>query len=256
MALTQSQESLKNSLIATGETWNASFQNILKLDPDYLAAYIKLRSVPRNKQHLSIQAQELILLAMDAACTHLYEPGIRVHTAAALEAGATKEEIMETLELSSVLGVHAVTLGVPILLEVLEEEGRSLPQQELTAQQEELKAEFTQRRGYWSTSWDPVIRHSPEFFEGYLEFSSVPFAEGHRALDAKTKELIYTAIDCSTTHLFKQGLKVHIRNAIRYGATEQEIMEVFELATLMGVATTLKGADVLVDELEKRGEKV
>jgi alkylhydroperoxidase/carboxymuconolactone decarboxylase family protein YurZ len=251
MPLTTDQEKLKQSLLETGEEWNTSFENILKLDPDYFKAYIGLRKVPRDKKVLPIKTQELCLLAMDAACTHLYEPGIRVHTAAALKAGATKEEIMETLELSSVLGVHAVTLGVPTLLEVLEEEGRSMPQ-DLNSRQEELKGEFTRRRGYWSTSWDPVIRLSPDFFEGYLNFSSVPFAEGHNALDAKTKELIYTAIDCSTTHLFKQGLKVHVRNAIKCGASEQEIMEVFELATLMGIATTMKGADVLVDELEKK----
>ena len=115
MSLSAEQEKLKQSLIDTGEEWNSSFENILKLDPDYFKAYIGLRKVPRDKKALPIKTQELCLLAMDAACTHLYEPGIRVHTAAALKAGATKEEIMETLELSSVLGVHAVTLGVPTL---------------------------------------------------------------------------------------------------------------------------------------------
>ncbi|KAK3690634.1 hypothetical protein LTR37_019078 [Vermiconidia calcicola] len=248
MALTDQEQKLKQSLIDTGEEWNSSFENILKLDPKYFEAYVGLRRVPREKKALPIKIQELVLLAMDAACTHLYEPGIKIHTAAALKAGATKEEIMETLEMSSVLGVHAVTVGVPTLLEVLKENGRELPQ-ELNSDQERLKDEFTKRRGYWSTSWDPVIRLSPEFFEGYLNFSTVPFSEGHNALDAKTKELMYTAIDVSTTHLFRTGLKIHIRNAINYGATEHEIMEVFELAALMGITTTLKGADALVEGL-------
>lgn len=251
MSLTEQQEKLKQSLIDSGEEWNSTFENILKLDPHYFEAYVGLRRVPRDKKALPVKIQELVLLAMDAACTHLFEPGIRVHTAAALKAGATKEEVMETLELSSVLGVHAVTVGVPTLKEVLAEEGRSIPE-ELDSNQQRLKDEFTKRRGYWSTSWDPVIRLSPGFFEGYLNFSSVPFGEGHNALDAKTKELIYTAIDCSTTHLFQPGLKVHIRNAVKCGATNEEIMEVFELAALMGIQTTMKGADVLVDELEKR----
>ena len=161
---------------------------------------------------------------------------------------------MEALELTSVLGVHAVTVGVPTLVEVLAENGRSIPQ-DLDSKQEKLKEEFTKRRGYWGPSWDPVIRLSPEFFEGYLNFSSVPFGEGHNALDAKTKELIYTAIDCSTTHLYQPGLKTHIRNAVKYGATEQEIMEVFELGALMGIQTTMKGADILVEELEREESK-
>ena len=249
MSLTERQEKLKQALIDTGEEWSPTFENILTLDSHYFEAYVGLRRVPRDKKVLPVKVQELCLLAMDAACTYLFDHGIRAHTAAALKAGATKEEIMETLELSSVLGVHAVTAGVPTLMEVLAENGRSIPQ-DLDERGERLKAEFTKRRGYWGPSWDPVIRLSPDFFEGYLNFSSVPFSEGHNALDAKTKELIYTAIDCSTTHLYIPGLKVHIRNAIKYGATEHEIMEVFELAALMGVQTTMKGADALVEQLK------
>ena len=58
--------------------------------------------------------------AIDAATTHLYEPGLRTHIRNALRYGATKEEIMEVLELVSVLGIHSCTLGVPVLLEELE----------------------------------------------------------------------------------------------------------------------------------------
>lgn len=254
MPLTEHQGRLKQALIDTGEKWSSTFENILTLDSHYFEAYVGLRRVPKDKQALSIKTQELCLLAMDAACTHLFDQGIRVHTAAALKAGATKEMIMETLELSSVLGVHAVTAGVPTLMEVLAENGQTIPQ-DLDERQEQLKAEFIRGRGYWGESWEPVIRLSPDFFEGYLNFSSVPFSEGHNALDAKTKELIYTAIDCSTTHLYIPGLKVHIRNAIKYGATEHEIMEVFELAVLMGVQTTMRGADVLVEQLKREEVK-
>ena len=253
-ALTDKQEKLKKALIATGEDWSPTWENILKLDPDYFEAYVGLRSVPRNKKNLSVKIQELILLSLDAACTHLYDQGIRAHTAAALRAGATKEEIFEALELSSVLGVHAVTVGVPTLLEVLKENGREISS-EMDERKEKLKQDFTTKRGYWSDIWDSVLRLSPEFFEGYTAFSSVPFKGDHSHLDAKTKELIYVAIDCSTTHLFQSGLKVHIQNAVKYGASEHEIMEVFELAALMGIQTTMKGADVLVEEVAKEEER-
>ncbi|KAK3051259.1 hypothetical protein LTR09_007655 [Extremus antarcticus] len=254
MSLTSDQETLKQSLLATGETWSSSFENLLKLDPDYFTAYTNLRSVPRTRQALPIKTQELLLLAIDAAVTHLDSSGVRVHTAAALAAGASREEILETLELSSVLGVHAVTVGVPTLLEVLEEAGTPFPSTApLTPHQQALKDAFTEKRGYWGTSWDPVLRLSPDFFEAYTAFSSVPFSENHSKLDAKTKELVYTAIDCSTTHLYQPGLKVHVRNAVKYGATPEEVMEVFELAALMGVKTTLMGVDALVRDGEESG---
>ena len=53
----------------------------------------------------------------------MYEPGVRSHIKLALDYGATPEEIMEVLELTSTLGVHALNIGVPVLVEVLEQEG-------------------------------------------------------------------------------------------------------------------------------------
>lgn len=173
MGSSDRQSRLKQNLIDTGEEWSQTWQNILDLDPEYFEAYVKLRQVPRNKQALPIKIQELVLLAMDAACTHLFDHGIRAHTAAALKAGASKQEVLEALQLSSVLGVHAVTVGVPTLLEVLKENGRDdISSSELNERQARLKENFTKSRGYWSQTWDPVLRLSPEFFEGYTEFSS------------------------------------------------------------------------------------
>lgn len=50
-------------------------------------------------------------------------------------------------------------------------------------------------------------------------------AEG-TGLGAKVKEFVYIAIDCATTHLYVPGLKLHIRNAVRLGASREEVMEV------------------------------
>jgi alkylhydroperoxidase/carboxymuconolactone decarboxylase family protein YurZ len=42
----------------------------------------------------------------------------------ALRHGATSQEIMEVLQLVSVLGIHSATLGVPILLEEWQAAGK------------------------------------------------------------------------------------------------------------------------------------
>lgn len=62
---------------------------------------------------------ELMSLAVDASCTHLYAPGIDRHVAGALAQGATIEEIMDVLKLCGGLGVDACELGAPILAEKL-----------------------------------------------------------------------------------------------------------------------------------------
>lgn len=119
---------------------------------------------------------------------------------------------------------------------------------ELTDKQRELREQFRTERGYWSPIWEGLLQLDPEFFEAYLNFSAVPWRKG--VLEPKVRELIYTAIDASTTHLYEPGLRIHIRNALRYGATKEEIMEVLELTSVLGIHTCTLGVPVLIEELE------
>jgi alkylhydroperoxidase/carboxymuconolactone decarboxylase family protein YurZ len=73
-------------------------------------------------------------------------------------------------------------------------------------------------------------------------------------LPPKIKELIYIAIDASTTHLYAPGLRQHIRNALKYGATVEEIMEVFELVSVLGIHTCTMGVPILMEEVRKMKE--
>lgn len=59
------------------------------------------------------------------------------------------------------------------------------------------------------------------------------------------KELVYCAFDCASTHLYVPGLKLHMRNALGYGATPQEILEVFEIATLLSLQTAHVAAPII-----------
>jgi alkylhydroperoxidase/carboxymuconolactone decarboxylase family protein YurZ len=69
--------------------------------------------------------KEFIYIAIDAATTHLYEPGLRIHYRNAIKYGATREELMEVLQLTSVLGMHTCTVGVPILMDELRKIGKA-----------------------------------------------------------------------------------------------------------------------------------
>jgi alkylhydroperoxidase/carboxymuconolactone decarboxylase family protein YurZ len=124
----------------------------------------------------------------------------------------------------------------------------------LTPRQTELRDEFLNARGYWNEFWDGLLKLDPEFFKAYLDFSSVPWKSG--TLEPKFKELIYIAIDASTTHLYEPGLRQHIRNAIKHGATKEEIMEVLELTSVLGIHTCTLGVPVLLEELEAAGVAV
>ena len=122
--------------------------------------------------------------------------------------------------------------------------------EELSERQKQLKEKFIKERGYWSEGiWGQVLSLDPDFFEAYLNFSAVPWKKG--VLPPKIKELIYIAIDASTTHLYEPGLRQHISNALKYGATKEEIMEVLELTSVLGIHTCTMGVPILVEELKK-----
>ena len=120
---------------------------------------------------------------------------------------------------------------------------------ELNERQKQLKAKFIEERGYWRDElWEPILKIDPDFFEAYLNFSAAPWKNG--VLPPKIKELIYIAIDSSTTHLYEPGLGQYIKNALKYGATKEEIMEVFELTSVLGIHTITMGVPVLMKELK------
>jgi alkylhydroperoxidase/carboxymuconolactone decarboxylase family protein YurZ len=241
---------IKQDFIDTRGYWSRGWDPLLDIAPDYFAAYAKLSSVPWKTDLLSPKVKELLYIAIDSSTTHMFEPGLRVHIRNALRHGATRDEIMEVYELTSSIGVHAVTMGVPALLDVMKQIGTGdVTAKPLTPRQRELKAAFIADRGYWSPLWDGVLALSPDYFAAYSEFSSVPWKTG--TLEPKIRELVYIAVDAAATHMYEPGTRIHMENALKHGATPEEIMEVLALVSVLGVHTIAMGLPVLLDELKK-----
>lgn len=254
MHLNPEQEAMKQEFIEVRGYWNEFWDGLLWLSPDFFKAYLDLSAVPWKTGTLDPKIKEFIYIAIDASTTHLYEPGLRIHIQNALKYGATKEEIMEVYQLTSVLGMHTFTMGMPVLFDEMRAAGKG---EELDiafdARRLALKEHFIRYRGYWNESWDGLLKLDPDFFAAYIEFSSIPWRTGR--LEAKIKEFIYIAIDAATTHLYEPGLRVHVRNALEYGATKEEIMEVYQLTSVLGMHTCTLGVPVLLDELGRSGAR-
>ena len=103
---------------ATGN-WNPDWEPFAKLDPAWTEKVIAMAIAPAVSGALDAKTIELIGIALDASCTHMYAPGVRRHIRKALELGATAQEITAVLQLTSVLGIHTMSLGAPILQEEL-----------------------------------------------------------------------------------------------------------------------------------------
>ncbi len=109
---------LCDAQIAKGD-WNPLWDQLKAMDPEFMEAYLAFRSVPHRNGPLAPKYKELVLVAINAATTHLYAPGVRRHMRNALAQGATADEILEVIQLTTVMGIHSCNLAIPILCEEL-----------------------------------------------------------------------------------------------------------------------------------------
>jgi len=241
------KKQLKEQFTQLRGYWDPSLDGLLDLDPEFFEAFLHFTSVPWKKGALDPKTKELCYLSIYANASHLYTPAIKTHIEKAMLHGATKEEILEVFQLVSVIGMHTFLEGLPPLLEEISK--HETINRDLNERKQQLKDDFIKGRGYWNEFWDGLLLLDDDFFEVYIQFSTVPWKKG--PLSPKQKEFIYIAGDASATHLYTPGLRVHVQNAMKYGATKEEILEVYQLAAEVGMGTFKEGMPILIEELNK-----
>jgi alkylhydroperoxidase/carboxymuconolactone decarboxylase family protein YurZ len=193
---------------------------------------------------LPLKLVGLIILAVNAACTNLNADGTRRHIRAALDAGATRDEILMILKMASVMSIHSCSLGAPILLEEARSAGArpaakpAVP----TPACDKMKA-----IGQWNAAWDPFYELDPMWTDEFMATGAAIYSSG--LLSARDVELLSIAFDASYTHMYAPGTRRHIQNALRAGATLEEIMEVLKLCVVQGVQACNLGVPILAQEL-------
>jgi alkylhydroperoxidase/carboxymuconolactone decarboxylase family protein YurZ len=240
------RQALRERFIEKHGYWSPAWQGMLDLDPTFFSAYLGLADAPLQSGPLEPKVRELLLIAINASTTLQYAPGVRTHVKNAIAHGASAAEIMEVLQIISVVGIHSCECAVPILLEELEAAGLPGPPTELSDEQQEIKRQFIEERGWWSPPWEAVLSYAPEFFKGYLTLSAAPWRNG--VLEPKVKHFIYIAHSASTTNLHESGIRGHIGLALRRGATREEILEVLEITSLLGMHAMDLAVPILLEE--------
>jgi alkylhydroperoxidase/carboxymuconolactone decarboxylase family protein YurZ len=100
--------------------WNPLWDKLSDWDPEWTEQFMAMNATPIERGIFTPEFVELLSIAIDAAATHMYAPGVRRHIRAALDLGVSRDEILTVLQMVSVLGIHACNLGVPILEEELD----------------------------------------------------------------------------------------------------------------------------------------
>ncbi|KAF2494385.1 carboxymuconolactone decarboxylase [Lophium mytilinum] len=244
MSLSKQQEGIKQRFIDQRGIWDENWEAILKLNPAYLSVYINLRDASQKKQRLPPKVQEFIYIAVAASTTTIHETAVKAHISAAIKCGATADEIFEVIGLTYLVGIHTVTLGAPILIDLMEELGiEGSKSEELNAERERIRQDFIRQRGFWPETFNPLLELDPHYFEAYTDFSGLPSKTN--VLEPKVREIVTCAFDAATTHLYGRGTKIHMRNALKLGATPDEIMEMLEITSLMGIDGVTSAAPIL-----------
>ena len=226
--------------------WSSSLDKLKEWDPKGAELLLRVGTNPWTSGVLPRKEVELISLALHCACTNLHEAGTRRHIRAALDAGATRDEILLVLKCGAALAVHSCSLGAPILLEEMKAAGVKAaggPKPATPA------CDAMREIGQWNTAWDPFYEISPLWTNDFFAFGASIYKSG--LFTPRFMELISIAFDASITHMYAPGTRRHIQGALKAGATPEEIMAVLHLCVSMGVQACAQGVPILAEDLTK-----
>jgi len=227
--------------------WDEAFEPLREWDAAWADTCARMTNEPWRSGVLPRKLVELIGVALNAACTNLNPEGTRRHIRAALEAGATREEILMILKMASVMAIHSCSLGAPILMEEAKAAG---VQSQLKAPVPAPACDQMRAMGQWNVAWDPFFALDPGWTDAFMATGAGIYASG--LFTAKEVELLSIAFDASYTHMYAPGTRRHVKGALAAGATMEEIMEVLKLCVVQGVQALNLGVPILAEELARR----
>jgi len=230
--------------------WEAALDQLREWDPEWAETCARMTTNPWTSSVLPRKTVELIGVALNAACTNLNPEGTRRHIRAALEAGATREEILMVLKMASVMAIHSCSLGAPILLEEARLAG---VQPARKAKAPTPACDRIRAIGQWNDAWNPFLELDPIWTDEFMATGAGIYGSG--LMSPKLVELLSIAFDASYTHMYAPGTRRHIKAALNLGASMEEIMEVLKLCVVQGVQACNLGVPILVDEVARFSAK-
>ena len=110
----------------------------------------------------------------------------------------------------------------------------------------ELIERMEKERGFGRLWRKLLAERDPECMEIYHKKALHVFRDG--ALSRKMKEIICICVDA--LQLYEPGVRIHMRNALKLGATEMEIIEALETVTLPSIHYLSVLLPAVADEAE------
>ena len=227
--------------------WDLALPRLADWDPAWAADCEAVSTNPWRSGVLAPRFVELVSLAVNVACTNLNAGGTRRHIRGALDAGATRDEILFVFKCATAMAIHSCSLGAPILIEEAKAAVAATkpPPPVATPAVDKMKA-----IGQWNAAWEPFLAIDPGWTDAFMAMGAAIYGAG--LLPAEEIELLSIAFDASFTHMYAPGTRRHIQNALKAGASVAEIFEVLKICVAQGVQACNLGVPILEEELKAR----
>lgn len=214
--------------------WAPFHADLLDHAPDFLEAYLAFHGGPA-RAGLPAKLCELVYVAIDIAVSHLYEGGARRHMLGALDAGASPEEVRQTILIATAVAARSsVDLGISLLVE----------------ERPELLQAGPDDAPPPTEGGDILRANFPELADGYLAYGRHALESG--PLSAKERQLIVLAVCAAPSCLHAAGIRQRIKGALEAGADSTEVMAVLHLAAAISIHSCTIGLPALKQVLEAR----
>jgi alkylhydroperoxidase/carboxymuconolactone decarboxylase family protein YurZ len=228
---------------ASDGPWAAGVRDLLAArDPRFAADLTAMSTNPWTDGVLSPRMVELVAVAVNVAVTSLDASATRRHMRAALAVGATEDELLTIVKMGTVMALHSLSLGAPILIE---EAGADAVKAAARLVGPTPAVDRMKAMGQWNAAWDPFLALDPAWTDAFMATGLGIYASG--VFTARETELLSIAFDASITHMYVPGTRRHIRNALAAGASVAEIMAVLKICVARGVEACNLGLAILAD---------
>lgn len=198
--------------------------------PDELVHYTSLRTSVMKDGALSRKEKELILIGINAA--RRYETSMLYHTQGAIDAGATPQEIADTV-LSTIIsrGLPAWLEGQKAVKFAFEKYGTPSPkdQSQKMLQDSPSCDDYYIRKFGQIPEWAQLMKScNTNIYVDYTNLRNASLQEN--AISEVLKELILTGINAAER--YPLGVQIHAKGALEKGATKEQLAECFMTAVL------------------------
>lgn len=227
--------------------WAGGIHDLLAArDPRFAADLTAVSTNPWTEGVLSQRMVELVALAVNVAVTSLDASATRRHMRAALAAGATEAELLTIVKMGTVMALHSLSLGAPILIE---EAGADAVKAAARPAGPTPAVDRMKAMGQWNAAWDPFLALDPVWTDAFMATGLGIYGAG--VFTPRETELLSIAFDASITHMYAPGTRRHIHNALAAGATVQEVMAVLKICVSRGVESCNLGLPILEEEVAR-----